>query len=95
MLVRWNIRWNKIDSRKVAALACRPRQRQVPAMDGVEGAAEEANIHARLVSSFATRLASLPWFEFHLTYEGHCPIVHCLSGPHINAQELNAAANLE
>ena len=56
--MRWNIGWHKKDSGKLAARARGARKREMPAMDRIEGTAEEANIHARLVSSLLAGLAS-------------------------------------
>ena len=50
LLVRWNISRYEVNAGKTAAIACRTRQRKVPTVDGIERAAKEPNIHARLVS---------------------------------------------
>jgi hypothetical protein len=50
--MRWNIGRNEQNASELVALACSARQGQVPAMDGIESAAKQPNIHAPLVSSF-------------------------------------------
>src|ERR1035438_7468885 len=52
LLVRRNVGRHEKHARKIAAFTRGPRQCQVPTVDGVEGPAEKANIHAPLVSSF-------------------------------------------
>jgi hypothetical protein len=51
--VRRNVRRHEKNAGELAALARGARQRHVSAVDGIKGAAKQANIHARLVSSFA------------------------------------------
>src|SRR5580704_11380518 len=55
----WNVGRHKEDARKLAAFARGPPQRKMPAMNGIEGTAEKANIHAPIVSSFAGPLGKL------------------------------------
>ena len=47
-----DIRRHEEDARKLITFARRAGQRKMSAMDGIEGSAEKANIHAPLVSSF-------------------------------------------